>query len=520
MFPKKLYSLFIAFSLFCVTQASAQMPDSLICPNFTGVDLNGGSHTLYNYLDSGYTVVIEVSAAWCAPCWAYHTSGVLKNFYNTYGPTGTNKVRVMYIEGEATNTVAQLNGTSSGTARSTFSQGNWVAGTPYPIIDDATIARLLRISFYPTIYSISPNRQIVQIQGRTAAALTDQLAKTVVATGTSNMAISQYTGFNEAFCRDKAVSPQIKVQNLGTDSIKSAQITLKVNNSLVETKVLTGLTMKKYDTLMVNFNSVNLVGNSALTFDITTVNGVADAFTYRNSGAYNLLKGPITDLDSVTVEIKTDQDPGETYWKIVDQAGLKIAEGGNPNVLPNTPQATLANAGNYQAVNTVYTQRVGLKRNTCYDVILWDDYGDGMTNVYSSTGAIIGTVGYMKILTNTGGTLYYNLGNTLEFGELKRPIERSNVLGIKNIEGLNSLTANPSPVNELLTVDFSLERAKDLTISVVNVLGQTLKVLPKQLYTEGSNKVQIPTDNFASGIYFIHVKNDNATAVHKFMIQH
>jgi hypothetical protein len=272
--------------------------------------------------------------------------------------------------------------------------------------------------------------------------------------------------------------------------------------------------------LRVNFNSVNLVGTSALAFDITTVNGVADAFTYRNSAAYNILKGPVTDLDSVTVEIKTDQDPGETYWKIVDQTGVKIAEGGNPNVLPNTPQATLTNSGNYQTVNTVYTQRVGLKRNTCYDVVLWDDYGDGMTNVYSSTGAVVGTVGYMKILSNTGGLLYYNLGNTIEFGELKRPLERSLVSGIKNIEGLNSLTVNPSPVNETLTLDFSLERAKDLTISVVNVLGQTLKVLPKQLYTEGSNKVQIATDNFSSGIYFIHVKNENATAVHKFMIQH
>lgn len=47
---------------------SAQLPDNSVCPDFTGTDLNGVSHHLYAYLDSGYTVFLDVSATWCGPC--------------------------------------------------------------------------------------------------------------------------------------------------------------------------------------------------------------------------------------------------------------------------------------------------------------------------------------------------------------------------------------------------------------------------------------------------------------------
>ena len=151
---KKISNLIVTLFLLCNCTLFAQMPDSTICPNFTGVDLNGRSHNLYNYLDSGYTVIVEVSAAWCSPCWAFHTSGVLKNFYNQYGPAGTNQVRVFFVEGESTNTLAQLQGSSTGNLRSNFTKGDWITGTPYPIIDDASIARLLQINYFPTMYTI------------------------------------------------------------------------------------------------------------------------------------------------------------------------------------------------------------------------------------------------------------------------------------------------------------------------------------------------------------------------------
>ncbi|MBK6370321.1 MAG: hypothetical protein IPF64_10985 [Flavobacteriales bacterium] len=66
-------TLLLSSALAIATSLSAQMPDNSICPDWTGVTLNGGVHNLYDYLDQGYTVVVDVSAAWCGPCWNYHT---------------------------------------------------------------------------------------------------------------------------------------------------------------------------------------------------------------------------------------------------------------------------------------------------------------------------------------------------------------------------------------------------------------------------------------------------------------
>jgi thiol-disulfide isomerase/thioredoxin len=521
MFTKKIYLFFFALCVSFSTRLSAQIPDSSFCPNFTGIDINGGRHTLYNYLDSGYTVFVDVATTWCPPCWDLHTSGIFKKFYAQYGPNGTNKARVLFIEAETTNSLAQLQGTTTDSTRRGLTYGNFITNTPYPIIDDAAIAKLLQVESYPTVFAISPNRQFTQVPAQfmrlTLDSLTTKLANSVSATGTNNMSIIQYTGAQEIFCSQNPFVPQLTLQNLGMDSVKSCEISLKINNTLVETKRLTGLALKKYDTLMVNFNRLTLTDSAYLSFTILKVNNVTDTGNYRNSAAYLVAVGAKTDNEMVTVEVKTDKSPEQTYWKIVDQAGVKIAEGGNTLVRPNARQTLFLSPDAYTSRFFVYKHKVALKPNTCYDIYLWDDYGDGLIQFIANN--LIGTVGYLKIVDNNNKVLY-NLGNYEPFGELKRSFERGSVVSVQTIDNLNNLSLYPSPANETLTLDFSLSTAKELTISVVNILGKTLKTLPKRLYTEGGNVVQINTGNFENGVYFIHLKENSALVVQKFIIQH
>ena len=99
MKSKSLILSIIALIIF-ICPSNAQLSVNSIAPNWTLTDIDGNSHTLYDYLDEGKTVVIDFSTTWCGPCWNYHQSHALKDVYNSYGPNGTDEMMVFWIEGD------------------------------------------------------------------------------------------------------------------------------------------------------------------------------------------------------------------------------------------------------------------------------------------------------------------------------------------------------------------------------------------------------------------------------------
>ncbi len=144
-------TLFLACTSF--TFSHAQLADGTVAPNFTGTDINGVSHNLYTLLDQGKTVYLDFSATWCIICWNYHNTHAMKDLWNTYGPPGTNEAYVLFIESYQPSNTNCLYG-PTGCNNST--KGDWVTGTPYPIIDDASIGDLYDVPYYPIVYVICP----------------------------------------------------------------------------------------------------------------------------------------------------------------------------------------------------------------------------------------------------------------------------------------------------------------------------------------------------------------------------
>lgn len=127
-YMKSILSLLIFILLiFSFLETKAQLADGTVAPNFTFTDINGKRQELYAYLDSGKSVVLEISTTWCVPCWNYHKSGQMENFFKTQGPDGKDTAFVLFVEADATTTDDDIHGTGTNT------QGDWFKNTPYPI---------------------------------------------------------------------------------------------------------------------------------------------------------------------------------------------------------------------------------------------------------------------------------------------------------------------------------------------------------------------------------------------------
>ena len=161
--------LFLVLFIACLsTSLLAQLPNGSIAPDWTLTDLDGNDYTLYDELNDGKSIILDISATWCPPCWSYHTSGVLEQLYEDYGPDGTDQIRVFMVEGDDITNLACLYG-SAGCNNSTM--GNWVAGTDYPIFSPApaeanSFTNDYQLGYWPTIYGISPIDKTTQLIGQ------------------------------------------------------------------------------------------------------------------------------------------------------------------------------------------------------------------------------------------------------------------------------------------------------------------------------------------------------------------
>lgn len=122
-------------------------------PDFTVTDIDGNTHNLYSLLDQGYVVVLDASATWCGTCWTVHNNHTLNDLNAQMGPNGTNEIRVIFYEADASTNQADLEGTGTNTL------GNWIDGVTYPIINESPLQLSGSIFWpqgFPTISVIRP----------------------------------------------------------------------------------------------------------------------------------------------------------------------------------------------------------------------------------------------------------------------------------------------------------------------------------------------------------------------------
>ncbi|MCX6195996.1 MAG: T9SS type A sorting domain-containing protein [Flavobacteriia bacterium] len=473
--------------------AQAQLAPGSIAPDFTvsayqpwlstaGMN-NNGTYNLYDYLDAGYTVILDVSATWCGPCWNYHLTGALEDAYAAHGPSGalgvsantTDDLMVIWIEGDgATADATMLDG--SGTI------GNWInpnngGQIQFPMANPAsasanTINDDFGIGYFPTIYKICPNRIVSEIGQAAAAAIYTSIGSCPPpASAPVDAAALTYEG-SLVHCQG-SYTPSVKIQNNGLNPLTTATVTITQNGSTVSTGTYSG-SIATYGLATVNCSPITNFMGGALAVTITTAN---DANGANNTVNALVSAAQVAASQYVTVNITTDAFATETSWTIKNPAGTTVASGGGFG-----PDLTVAGETVETPVNATLTP------NTCYTFEILDAYGDGILGNYGNGGySIVDAVG--TVLASGGA-----------FGASEQKVFKTGVLGV---DELNSIALNvyPNPASDLVNISFEGENT-DYSISLMDIQGRVISSR-EIANASGEQVVSFSTENVAKGSYLI-----------------
>lgn len=488
LFPFVLFA--IAFRL------SAQLPDGAIAPDFTAQDITGQTQHLYDLLDSGKIVVIEISATWCAPCWVYHTSHFLEDLYQEHGPEGDDKLRVLWIEGDPNTNLDCIYGAAGcngGTA------GNYTTGVTYPILDNAAIAEAYQINYYPTLYVICPNKRAYEIDPLDADGLWEKAAQCPVALGTNNAGIFQFDPGTELheICGTKVLSPRFALTNLGSAPLTQAFIELKWDTNTLQTLHWVGY-LPTYGEAYVTLDSQSISNTGLLKTTITNINnGTGDDDFSNNVRNENFSDAVQFNTTQVLLKIRTDNYGEETYWEVRDEQGVVLEFGGNQEVGPNGggafPLGTPIGPGAYPNL-TIIRDTLELPTDGCYSIHFSDGYGDGMCCDFGT--------GYYRL---------FNLDNTAtalisggEFDEYaRRALEVGMVSSTAEPVQVIDFQIFPNPATDFLNISVETRDGLECSIRVFNAFGQLQHQFPTQKAVPGGHDWRLSLSGWAEGVYFL-----------------
>ncbi len=466
--------------------------------SWTATAIDGSTIDIQSILNQGKTVLVDISAHWCGPCWSWHNSGIMEQLYHDFGPGGTNDLMIIFVDGDPASSLALLQGASG-------SQGDWTAGTPYPIIgpngQGNTLANLYNISYYPTLFMHCPGASAgVEVDRQNFWPFFNTWRTDCPApfqNGALDVTLMQTEGGE--LCPGDQVTPNTVIYNQGTTAVTSATLKLKQNGTVMQTVNWTGnLAAGGYTTA--NFNPLTLNNYAQFEMEISNPNGQADQYNVAQTEniTYTVAQ-PVS--WSVTVEGKMDGYASEFSWRMLDPNGVEVAQGGNTTVVNETANCSgttpSAGAGSY-ANNATFTQTVQLTELGCYKLEAFDAYGDGLLSP-----------GYLRV-RNSNSQIIINM----TYGCVGEGSMANNAVGVVENSLDNSLSLFPNPTNGLVNVNFKLNGNEPTTIRVFDVLGQEV-LSSTRVYGNGAQTTSLDMSALENGIYYFVMQSGDLKATRK-----
>ena len=570
---KKFLLTFVA-ALGLAATANAQLPEGSVFPDFTLYDINGNVHNLYTDLNSGKTVFIDISATWCPPCWAYHNTHALDSLYAKHGPTGlpgvdattTNDVVVLFVQGEATSHLAELYGdyangaipyTTTELPYAQVTQGNWVAGTLYPIIDDTTssaadgtaaLDAAWHIAYFPTVYMICRDHLVHVMSQPTEAqayAAATGVCPTYAPSATTDAKATAYMGNNYYACN---ANPSVSFQNYSlTNNITSATINIKdATGAVVATQSWTG-TLAPY--AVANVTIPSFAGTSfggykysvTVTGDSNPANDVSADSVFKVYDVANAASIPASESFGGNLPYKENLDnsgytfPGYTSTMVGPNGSVDTAlvfefpyeSTGATNEFVFGNFNTASTTGLNLQFDVAYAQ-INSSSNDNVSVKVSTNCGSTWTSLWSESGSTLSTTAmdpsseYIPSASSQWKHVTVSLSSATSTNTLIKftgtagagndawidNIRIAATTAVAQVSPLSGISISPNPAKDNANVNIVLSDEATVNVQVYDALGRVVNTITTKL-SAGEQNIELSTSNLASGLYNVKISSDN-----------
>jgi hypothetical protein len=270
------------------------------------------------------------------------------------------------------------------------------------------------------------------------------------------------------------VAPAVTISNQGASNLTTLEINYQVNDEAVNTYNWIGnLSYGAVETVNLPAISFNIQDQNNLLVYTSNPNGNPDEDPLNDTVTFQFAAGQQA-IPDVYLFLKLDNNPGETYYELINSSGAVLYSGGPYTI----PEAFIKDT-------------FELATSDCYTFIIYDQAGNGLSDP-----------GYFALRQSNFAVIYENF----EFSGSEELVQFSvSITGIEE-KVTYGFSYFPNPMREKAFVRFELEQSETVELSVFSSTGKVVYSSGQLMFGAGSQIIPVDGTRMSPGIYFVKLR--------------